>query len=349
MSIRKRVGRDGSRSYQVRFPGAPTRSFRLKDDAEAYELDVKRRARLGALYEAPAETFGPFLDGFIERKAALGGKASYLKSMRESKAKLGELEQRRIPQLRRADVEDILQKIAAERPRTGQLCHDLIMAALRDARARGQLVDESIFEVERNRYQQREGQVATVEQLWAIASWMPETVRRLVVVAGFLGMRQHELLDLIDADLELDAHALLVRKGKTPAARRRVVFGDEVATILREQLLARPKNTRYVFASPTGLRYGSTNFMHKVYRPAVLKAGLEGFTFHDLRHTAISLMAIAGWRPEHIARQIGHTDGGVLIHRRYRHLFSDEMALQAAALDSMVKPKKQPQPKAEGA
>lgn len=347
MSIRKRVSADGSRRYQVRYPGARTETFDRHEDAVTYELDCKRRARLGILYEAPPETFGVFLDGFVERKQALGRRPKTIQSLRESRKRLKELEPMLIPQLRRVDVEDLLKTIAGGTPRTAQLCHDLIMEALREAVQRGQRVDAGIFEIKRNVYERREGRLVTVEQMRLIGTFMPQTCRRLVLVAGILGMRQGELLDLLDSDLNLDDHALFIPKGKTKAARRRVELGDEIVTVLREQLLARPKKSRHVFASPTGIRWDGSNFMEDVYRPAVKKAGLEGLTFHDLRHTAISTMAIAGWRPEHIARQIGHSDGGVLIFKRYRHLFPEEMRLQTAALDELLKPKKKPAPAEE--
>lgn len=348
MSIRRRIAGDGKPRYQVRFPGARTETFVRRRDAENYETDCKQRKRLGTLYEAPPEVFGPFVDAYIARREALGRKPSYVQSLRESRARLEALEGLSIRQMRRMDVEDQLEAIAAGtgpdkpgRPRRAQMCHELVMQALREARARGQHVDQAIFEIPKNRYERRVGRAVTVDQLWEVSTWMPEGIRRIVPVAGVLGMRQGELLNLLDDDLDLDAGALFVQRGKTAAARRRVVLGPEPVRVLREQLLARPKDTSYVFASPGGGRWQRNNFMHQVYRPAVEAAGLKGLTFHDLRHTAISLMAKGGWGPEHIAAQIGHSDGGALIFRRYRHLFPDELRAKAAALDELLKPKRE--------
>src|SRR5712691_5303041 len=52
---------------------------------------------------------------------------------------------------------------------------------------------------------------------------------------------------------------------------------------------------------------------------------------HDLRHTAISLMCRAGYRPEWVAERVGHNDGGALILRNYRHLYPTEMSAVAWA------------------
>jgi integrase len=58
------------------------------------------------------------------------------------------------------------------------------------------------------------------------------------------------------------------------------------------------------------------------------------FRFHWLRHTAISLMARAGMKPELIAERVGHRDGGGLIYRRYRHLFPSEIRAAVGLLDA---------------
>ncbi len=57
---------------------------------------------------------------------------------------------------------------------------------------------------------------------------------------------------------------------------------------------------------------------------------------HDLRHTAISLMCRAGYRPEWVAERVGHSDGGALIHRNYRHLYPNEMMSVAPHLDALI-------------
>ncbi len=46
----------------------------------------------------------------------------------------------------------------------------------------------------------------------------------------------------------------------------------------------------------------------------------DWFNFHLLRHTAGSLMALAGMDPVVAAERLGHSDGGALFLRTYRHL-----------------------------
>ena len=63
-------------------------------------------------------------------------------------------------------------------------------------------------------------------------------------------------------------------------------------------------------------------------------------TFHDLRHTCASLMIAAANQAgagqavtiKSIAEQLGHMDGGVLVLRRYGHLFKGTRRHAALAL-----------------
>jgi integrase len=84
-----------------------------------------------------------------------------------------------------------------------------------------------------------------------------------------------------------------------------------------------------------------------VWLPALLEAGLAhrnekrrvvaDFRFHWLRHTAISLMCRAGMKPELIAQRVGHSDGGALIYRRYRHLVPSELRAAVDLVDELMR------------
>jgi integrase len=43
-----------------------------------------------------------------------------------------------------------------------------------------------------------------------------------------------------------------------------------------------------------------------VWQPAVAEAGLDGLTFHGLRHSAVGFMIAAGVHPRVIQRRAGH-------------------------------------------
>jgi integrase len=61
-----------------------------------------------------------------------------------------------------------------------------------------------------------------------------------------------------------------------------------------------------VLQAPNGGPVRATNFRLRVYNPAIAKAGLEGLTFHRLRHSAGHMMREGGVPLEVIQRRLGH-------------------------------------------
>ena len=76
--------------------------------------------------------------------------------------------------------------------------------------------------------------------------------------------------------------------------------------------------------------------MYRVFKPAARAARMPELTFHDLRHTGASLMIAAGCHVKVIAEQMGHSDGGALILKRYGHLYKGARRQAAVALESHV-------------
>lgn len=92
--------------------------------------------------------------------------------------------------LRRAPVEDFIAERASKRPRAAKNELEFLKRVLRDARSRGQRVDEGVLAVPAIKHSAREGRALTAEQLYELASWFPEGVKRLVLLAGMVGARR---------------------------------------------------------------------------------------------------------------------------------------------------------------
>ena len=124
---------------------------------------------------------------------------------------------------------------------------------------------------------------------------------------------------------------------KTAAGRRQVRLSDEARRILREQLVARePNDLGLVFPTAGGAVWHKDNFMARIFRPAVRRAGLEPLRFHDLRHTYAALMVAAGAHPKLLQAQLGHTSINVTLNT-YGHLFRDAFNDVGEALDRLVR------------
>lgn len=348
MSIRKRYKQGG---WQVRIEGAPAQTLPTREAARAVELDLKLRRSLGDLYEEAPTSLGDEMAGFIAAKKAAGKVGVRGEEfLRTSERFWQPFASAPVPSLRRAALEDALTSRAAAHPRSAQRDRQFLLAVLRRAEGRGQRVDHRIFGIDAVEVRPRRGRALTVPQVWFLGSCAPEEVRRLVVLAGFVGARQHFWLSLTDDMLDLDAGTMLAPAELQKNRRDHVVYLAPVEVrLFREQLVARAPGTRLVFPRADGRAWatektaGRHSFGHLVWRRTVAMAAaldrqengveasvFDGFTFHGLRHTAGSLMAAAGLDVAVAAERMGHTDGGALFLRTYRHLYEAER--KAAAL-----------------
>jgi len=347
VSIRKR----GS-SYQVRVTGFAARTVPTKAAAEKLELSLKTRRAMGELVEERPTTLGAEIDGFLDRARSAGGLRPRSIEFYERKAKVwAPLREVKVSALRRVQVQDFIVARAAKHPRSAQDELQFVKRVLREARERGQRVDDALFSIKLRRHEARRGRGLTVEQLYELASWFPEHVSRLVLIAGQVGSRQTFWFNLTDDMLDLDEGTMPIPAELSKNKREhRVYLTSFEVGLLREQLLARAPGTRLVFPTATGKQWDRSRFREQVWSKSLAAAVrhdreqsgnapsvFEGFTFHMLRHTAGSLMARAGMDPAVASERLGHTDGGALFLRTYRHLYAGEKRTQAGRLEDFVR------------
>ena len=78
---------------------------------------------------------------------------------------------------------------------------------------------------------------------------------------------------------------------KSRAGYRQVPIVEALAVRLQAHLATLgPTDEGAVFASPVGTWMSKSNFYRDAWKPTRTAAGREDFTFHDLRHTAASLL-----------------------------------------------------------
>src|SRR6266498_2846741 len=299
--------RDGSKRYRARWVGADgrgrSRTFVLKRDADRFVLEQQRRASLGALYQAPPQTLGEFVAGWLDRYA-LRVRPSTLARVRQVLPHLDAFRSVALDEIRPAAVEDHVAALARRAPRQAELVLRVLKQVLANAKERGHVVDEGVFRVKAPRRDQPEMRFLDWHEVDELAANTVAPYGNLVVLAALTGLRQGELFALRDRNVDLDAMTVQVEHGayqgelvpvKTRASRRRVDLSGTAAHVLRRQLLARkPNDLGLVFTSPRGEILNDDNFRHRVFRPAVRRTKLTGLRFHDLRHTYAALMVAAG-------------------------------------------------------
>lgn len=134
------------------------------------------------------------------------------------------------------------------------------------------------------------------------------------------GARRGELLGLTWRDVNLDTGIASLGKTKN-GDRRTLVLLDDVVEALRPFKSDDPD--RYVFGSVKA-KYTKPTSIDSAWRDAVVRAKVDNFKFHDLRHCCASYMAQAGQPLNVIAEVLGHRK--LDMTRRYSHLTTQNKA-----------------------
>jgi integrase len=89
-----------------------------------------------------------------------------------------------------------------------------------------------------------------------------------------------------------------------------------------------------VFASMVGTPLQGPNLLRTYYR-VVAKAGLPRIRFHDLRHTAATLLLLQGVPAKVVSEMLGHANSAITLDL-YSHVLPDMQEQAAAAMEDML-------------
>nr|WP_176742746.1 site-specific integrase [Streptomyces agglomeratus] len=213
-----------------------------------------------------------------------------------------------------------------------------------------------------------EREIATVEQVDALAEAVGIRWRLMVYLGAYGPMRPEEQAELRRKDVDLDAMTIRVRKAapelntgkraegntKSEAGKRYVVLPDFLHTDLRRHLdwFAEKGPNGLLFVGEKGAPFRRTSFGRK-WRKARVKVGVpDGFRFYDLRHTGHTLSTRSGATLKDTMVRAGQSsEKAALI---YQHSDRARQKEVASGLDRMVraarkKPSGQPEEGAGGA
>src|SRR5215470_18974962 len=152
-----------------------------------------------------------------------------------------------------------------------------------------------------------------------------------LVLALWTGQRQGDLLRLPWS--AYDGIHIRLRQGKTGA---RIVI--PVGAPLKSALDATPRRSTLILTS-TGNRPWTSDGFRSSWRKACATAGVTGVTFHDLRGTAVTRLALAGCTEAEIASITGHSlrDVGAILDAHYLHRDPELAGKAIAKLETRTK------------
>lgn len=191
-------------------------------------------------------------------------------------------------------------------------------------------------------------EAATLPELEALVTAMPDRYQAMVLLAAWCAMRFGELAELRRGDIDLKRGKVKIRRAvvkvdgqmivgtpKSDAGIRDVAIPPHLMPAILGHLADHTgagKDALLFPAASGGHLAPST--LYKVYYPARESAGRPDLRFHDLRHTGAVLAAQTGATLANLMARLGHSTAGAAM--RYQHAAEDSDAEIARGLSAMV-------------
>ena len=158
----------------------------------------------------------------------------------------------------------------------------------------------------------------TREEAERLLAELPKHLRAVAEFSLETGLRKSNVTGLEWSQVDLSRRCAWIHPDQAKARRAIAVpLSKRAVEILREQ---KGKHRKAVFTyAKRPIRQVNT----KAWRAALIRAGIEDFRWHDLRHTWASWHAQAG-TPLHVLQELGAWESVEMV-RRYAHLSSDHL------------------------
>ena len=238
--------------------------------------------------------------------------------------------------------------------RTQQIVFTPLRRALKQAVRWGLLRHNPCDGVERPRAPRPQFTALDVKQVASLLkAAKSDRLYALYVLAVTTGLRQGELLGLQWTDIDLKAARLSVNhileeattKGsprlaepKTPTSRRRIDLPKLAVAALqqhRRRMLAGGHVGGYVFCDTDGGPIRKSNLTRRSFKPLLMAANLPDIRFHDLRHTAATLLLAQEVHPKVVQERLGHAQINITLDT-YSHVLPSMQKEATARLDRVL-------------
>lgn len=191
----------------------------------------------------------------------------------------------------------------------------------------------------------------TRDEVERLVDEIPDRYRALVLVGAFAGLRWGEAIGLtrenvdplrsritvMSTAIEVGGKVQLGQEPKTARSRRSVPVARSIMCRIANHL------DQYVDSSPDALVFTTATggplyrgtFGRQTWRRAVAAAGLDGFTFHGLRHSFVSILVAAGCNVREVSEWAGHNSVAFTL-TRYGGLYPDGSDAAVDRLDALL-------------
>ena len=317
---------------------------------------LRKEAERGNLREPNRLTVEHFLDRWLEDGARPSVRQTTLENYRSVIRNhivpgLGSERLSGLSPLKIQEFYSTMQKTGVS-PRMRQLVHAVLHRALGQAVRWNVISQNPAANVVRPKVPRHEVNALSPAQsrrLLEVAKGGP--YEALYVLALTTGLRQGELFGLRWKDVNLRQRSISVQRAivevngriqvsepKSAKGRRRVELSKLALDAIRahrKQLRATPHPEAWVFSDSKGGPIRKNNFTRRFWWPLRERAGLAGVRFHDLRHTAASLLLSTGVHPKVVQERLGHSSV-VLTLDVYSHVLGSLQRDAADRIDEIL-------------
>ena len=244
--------------------------------------------------------------------------------------------------------------------RTLLLVHAVLHRAFNQALKWGIVVRNPVQAVNRPKFKHKEMKTLTDSQVRTFLSFATNSrFEVLYWLAVTTGLRRGELLGLKWSDLDWANHRIRVQRQlqrlpsglefsepKSSAGKRVIAVGDSTIAKLRKHVEFQSRERQeagkswhendLIFPSPIGTPMDPDNLCHE-FKRLLVAAGLPDIRFHDLRHTAASLMLQQGVHPKVVQERLGHSDISLTLNT-YSHILPVMQDEVAHKMDELLTP-----------
>jgi len=326
-SKRKKLADGSVRTYYYAWKGGP----RLDGEPGTPQFLASYHAAVSTKKKPPTGVLLSVLQGYQASDAFLSleprTKADYVRQIKKIEAEYGDFPLGALPDRRtRGEFLAWRDRLALKSRRQADYAWQVLARVLSWALDRG-LVAANPCE--------RGGRIyrgSRVENVWseederAFLRSAPKHLHLALLLALWTGQRQGDLLKLPWS--AYDGTHLRLKQGKTGA---RVVI--KVGAPLKAALDSAPRRSPVILVNSDGKPWTADGFRSS-WRKACAAAGISGLTFHDLRGSAVTRLALAGAEVPEIAAVTGHSlkDVGAILDAHY---LKRDSALADAAIEKL--------------
>jgi len=158
----------------------------------------------------------------------------------------------------------------------------------------------------------------TFQEYHKLLECCDDWLRDIVVIGAWTGLRQKNALHLTRTQVNLSSKTVLIESAEMKNNDNLgIPMAGPAYVVLKRAMKVSRLGTPYIFCTEDNRPHHKQK-VHRHFREALKKAGINDFRFHDLRHCYGTWLADSGADIYTIARLLGHKD--IRMATRYTHI-----------------------------